>query len=94
MGPGHYRKAAPSDGYYEEVWEVVIMPEGSRSQPGTLTGVGPGLCGLPRISIPRTTVNRGEGSSPSPTHAGDGRRAVSALVADAPRLSLWYFPGP
>jgi hypothetical protein len=59
MGPGHYRKATPSDGYYEEVWEVVIMPEGSRSQSGTLTGVGPGLCGLPRILIPRTTVNKG-----------------------------------
>ena len=53
MGPGHYRKAAPSDGYYEEVWEVVIMPEGSRSQAGTLIGGGPGRCELRRILLLR-----------------------------------------
>ena len=29
--------------YYEE---VVIIPEGSRSEPGALMGVGPGPCGI------------------------------------------------
>jgi hypothetical protein len=36
--------AAP--GYYEEAREVVIIPEGHRSQAGSLIGVGPGLCRL------------------------------------------------
>jgi hypothetical protein len=35
---------AMSGGYYEEVREGQILPAGSRSQPGTLRGVGPGLC--------------------------------------------------
>jgi hypothetical protein len=26
--------------------EVAMIPEGSRSQPGMLMGVGPGLCGV------------------------------------------------
>jgi hypothetical protein len=42
--------------YYEEVG---IIPEGSRSEFATLIGVGPGLCGLPRIFLPRTPVNKG-----------------------------------
>src|SRR5215204_1665619 len=31
-------------------------PDGARSQAGTLIGVGPQLCGLPRILLPRTPV--------------------------------------
>ena len=42
--------------YYEEVG---IIPEGGRSEFATLIGVGPGLCGLPRIFLPRTPVNKG-----------------------------------
>jgi len=34
------------------------MPEGSRSGSGILVGVGPGLCGLPGISLLGTWVNR------------------------------------
>jgi hypothetical protein len=33
---------ATYDGYYEEAREVSLIPEGSRSQPGMLMGVGPG----------------------------------------------------
>ena len=28
--------------------EGQIIPEGSQARPGTLIGIGPGLCGLPR----------------------------------------------
>ena len=38
--------------------EVVIIPAGSRSQPGTLMGVGPRLCVIPRILLQRTSVNK------------------------------------
>src|SRR5215208_1457878 len=38
--------------------KVVIMLLGSRSQPGVLIDVGPGLYGLPRITLPRTPVNK------------------------------------
>jgi hypothetical protein len=38
-------------GTYHEV--VGIILEGSRSEFATLIGVGPGLCGLPRILFPR-----------------------------------------
>ncbi len=48
---------ATYDGYYEEAREVSLIPEGSRSQPGMLMGVGPGLCGLPRIVVRRTSEN-------------------------------------
>jgi len=44
-------------GTYHEV--VGIILEGSRSEFATLIGVGPGLCGLPRIFLPRTPVNKG-----------------------------------
>jgi hypothetical protein len=37
---------ATYDGYYEEAREVSLIPEGSRSQPGMLMGVGPGLCSV------------------------------------------------
>jgi hypothetical protein len=37
------------NGCYEEVREGQRIPKGSRSQLGTLIGVGTGLCGLPRI---------------------------------------------
>ena len=47
--------------------EVVIISAGSRSQPGTLMGVGPGLCGLPRIPILGTWVNKGKKKGPSGT---------------------------
>jgi hypothetical protein len=39
--------------------EVGIIPEGSRSEFATLIGVGPWLCGLLRISLPRSPVNKG-----------------------------------
>ena len=35
------------------------MPQGSRSELGTLIGVGPGLCGHLRISLLGTSVNKG-----------------------------------
>ena len=35
-----------------------IIPEGGRSQPRALIGVGPGLSGLRRIPVPRTRVNK------------------------------------
>jgi hypothetical protein len=41
-------RGATSGGYYEE---VVIISEGSRAESGTLIGVGPGLCGLPRMPL-------------------------------------------
>jgi hypothetical protein len=44
-----------SDGYYEE---VRIIPEQSRFRLRTPKGVGPGLCGLPRISLLGNSVNR------------------------------------
>jgi hypothetical protein len=47
-----------SDGYYEEAREVAIIPEGSQSEPGTLIGVGPGLCELPRTYTLGRWVNR------------------------------------
>ena len=37
---------ATYDGYYEEAREVSLIPEGSRSQPGMLMGVGRGLCSV------------------------------------------------
>jgi hypothetical protein len=36
------------------------IPEGSRSEFRTLIGAGPRLCVLPRIHIPRTSVNKGK----------------------------------
>jgi hypothetical protein len=50
-----HRRSAPSKRYYEE---VRIIPEDSRSGSGTLMGVGPGLCELRRIILPRTPLNR------------------------------------
>jgi hypothetical protein len=41
------QRGTASYGYYEE---VRIIPDEPLSQPGMLIGVGPGLCGLPRIS--------------------------------------------
>jgi hypothetical protein len=35
--------------------KVSIIPEGSRSQSGMLKGVGPGLCGLRRNPISRSS---------------------------------------
>jgi len=55
----------PLWGYYEEVGEGQIIPPGSRSQPGTLIGVGPGLCGLRAILLKRTSENA------SSTHPGE-----------------------
>jgi hypothetical protein len=40
--------------YYEEVG---IIPEGSRVEDGALIGVGPWLCGLPRIPKRRSSQN-------------------------------------
>ena len=44
--------------YYEE---VRIIPRDSICESGTLIGVGPGPGRLPRINLPRTWVNKGEG---------------------------------
>jgi hypothetical protein len=44
--------------YYDEVREVSMIPEASRPEPPTLIGIGPGLCGLPGISLLGTWVNR------------------------------------
>src|SRR5215207_340251 len=52
-----YRSARPLGIMNYE--EVGIIPERSRAQPGTIIGVGPGLRALPRISPPRTLVNKG-----------------------------------
>jgi hypothetical protein len=41
MPQGRYRGGTASYGYYEE---VRIIPDECLSQPGTLIGVGPGLC--------------------------------------------------
>jgi hypothetical protein len=43
-------------GSYYEV--VGIILQGSRSEFATLIGVGPGLCGLPRILFPRRSCMR------------------------------------
>jgi hypothetical protein len=51
-----------TDGYYEEVREGQIMPEGSLSKPGVLKGVGPGLRVLRGIGLLGTS--RIELSSP------------------------------
>jgi hypothetical protein len=44
IGPGAAVPKATSDGYCKEVREVSIMSSGSRSQRGTLAGLGPGQC--------------------------------------------------
>jgi hypothetical protein len=46
-------------GTYHEV--VGIILEGSRSEFATLIGVGPGLCGLPRILFPRLYEKSSQG---------------------------------
>src|SRR5215218_6841366 len=54
------------DGYYGEAREVRIIPEGSRSEPRALIGVGPGLCGLLRMHLLLlgTLVNNAYGPMP------------------------------
>jgi hypothetical protein len=42
---------------HEEVRAGQIIPEGSRSEQGTLMGVGPQLCELPRIPKRRSSQN-------------------------------------
>jgi hypothetical protein len=56
---------ATSDGYYEEVREGQIIPAGSRSQPGALIGVGPGLCIMLGYELPRTPYRRSSQNSSS-----------------------------
>jgi hypothetical protein len=43
ISPGPAEQWSTSDGYYEEVREVWIIPAGSRSKPGAPIGVGAGL---------------------------------------------------
>jgi hypothetical protein len=64
-------------GTYHEV--VGIILEGSRSEFATLIGVGPGLCGLPRILFPCTPVNR--------VRSGSFQRSLSLLVSNLSRIS-------
>src|SRR5215208_722271 len=40
---------------YEYYEEVRIMPDECLSQPGTAMGVGPGLCGVRRMEVLRTS---------------------------------------
>jgi hypothetical protein len=56
---------AASDGYYEEVREGQLIPEGSRAQPGKHVGVGPGLCRVwASENVPYGSwMNRGPGAS-------------------------------
>jgi hypothetical protein len=50
---------------HEEVREGQLIPEGSRSEQGTLMGVGPQLCELLRTPSPRTSEN------PPSTHSDE-----------------------
>jgi hypothetical protein len=54
------------------------MSEGSRSEPGTAIGVGPGLYGLPRIPLLGNPVNK-------------GKKKGRSLERDAPALASAYF---
>jgi hypothetical protein len=57
-------------GTYHEV--VGIILEGSRSEFATLIGVGPGLCGLPRILFPRLYEKSSQGGQPPRHQANHG----------------------
>jgi hypothetical protein len=46
-----------SEGYYEEGREGRIIPYGTRSESGTLMGVGPGRCELLRTPLRRSSQN-------------------------------------
>jgi hypothetical protein len=73
-----------SDGYYEEVKEAWIIPVGSSSESGALIGIGPRLCGLPRIHLPRRSC--------IPAHnrytAGHARRGTDQGPPNTDRLSV------
>jgi hypothetical protein len=73
-----------SDGYYEDAGKGQLILAGSRSPPGTLIGVGPGLCGLlPRIPYRRSSQN-------SSSKLSEKSRTGSAMVAlEASETTFW-----
>src|SRR3712207_4315455 len=58
--------------------KVGLIPLGSRSQPGMLVGVGPGLCGLPRILLLGTRL---------PPRRHHARRLKARLTRHSQRTS-------
>jgi hypothetical protein len=82
-------RLATSDRYYEEVREGQIIPEDSRSQPGMLIGVGPGLNGLPTIYLPGTGVKIALATALFSWFRGGAARAMDHL-GELRQVIIWH----